>query len=521
MAKLAIDMYQDAYKRLLKKPGKSDKKISIPVLVTARQFLKLESVEGFLSAYFEYEEIEDRFQVDVLVVDGLDEIESPNRRDVIDKLDEFSESIGCSYILTSRKIDILNTLPEKYQKYELLPFEFNQALKMVTKLVSDPNVLTAMKESLEKIQTQIPLVPLSLMLLVELVEEHKEIPASITELYERFFDMALGAEDWDKGIEMLFDYRVKKKFLSVLAYQEFRDKNRLAVPREEFEQFLNAYALQYGWDAEELNGFVREIERAGILNGQAEVIFKHRSFLDYFAAFYIHENWGYTADLNEALIVDTYFDDLWSEVAFFYIGLRREISQSLLEKIYAHADTELTADLDKLLSGRLLQAGWHSPPQQHVYGLKHAIRYVPQVREKFQEIFASIDVNTPNILSDFITLTLSDISFNSAFLERYTKDMLNQLVTSGSQDDIYMAVVLSWSIRRFLEPNEVKGNVDAILDTLTGFPEKEQARILLLMTLIEEDKGTRKLIRRQLGKLKKRAPKVFKTLLPPKRKGFR
>ena len=270
-----------------------------------------------------------------------------------------------------------------------------------------------------------------------------------------------------------------------------------------------------------MKGFVREIERAGILNGQVEVIFKHRSFLDYFAAFYIHENWGYVADLNEDLIVDTYFDDLWSEVAFFYIGLRREISQSLLEKIYSHADTELTADLGKLLGGRLLQAGWHSPPEQHTYGLKNAIRYAPQVREKFQEIFASMDVNIPNIFSDFIALTLSDISFNSAFLEPYTKDMLNELVASESQDDIYMAVVLSWSIRRFLKPNEVKENTDAILDKLTEFPAKEQARILLLMTLIEEDKSTRKLIGRRLNRLKKRAPKVFKALLPSKRKGFR
>ena len=147
------------------------------------------------------------------MVDGLDEIESQNRLAIIDKLDSFSEEIGCSYILTSRKIDIINTLPQEYQKYELLPFEFNQALQLVSKLISDNKVLAAMKESLEKIQTQIFLVPLSLLLLVELVEERNEVPASITELYDRFFDMALGREDREKGIEVLFDYLMKKKFL--------------------------------------------------------------------------------------------------------------------------------------------------------------------------------------------------------------------------------------------------------------------------------------------------------------------
>ena len=523
MAKLAIDMYQNAYDQLLKKTREPNQRISVPMLASSREFLEAESIESLLSAYFGAGETGERFKVDVIIVDGLDEIDPTSRRVVIDKLDTFSEKIGCTYILTSRKIDILNTLPKQYEKYELLPFEFGQAVKMVSKLISDGNILAAMKESLERIQAQILLVPLSLLLLVELVEEHKEVPASVTELYDRFFDMALGREDKDRGIGALFDYLVKKRFLGVLAYHEFREKNRLALPREAFEQFLNTYAGQYQWDPEKLKGFIREIERAGILNGHTEVIFKHRAFLDYFAAFYIHENREDIANLND-VIVDTYFDGIWSEVAFFYIGLRREISQTLLEKIYAYAGKDLTIDVSKLLCGRLLQAGWLSPTQQHVYGVEQAIRYAPQVRKKFQEHITSIDANIPNIVADFAALTLSDLAFNSGFLETHVKGVLSQLLTSESQDDIYMAVVLSWSLRRFLEPDEVRANTDAILDNLTKLPieaAKAQARILLLLTLIEEDKATRKLIRRQLGKLKKKAPEAFNALLPAKRKGFR
>ena len=520
MAKLAIDMYQDAYQQLLKKPGRTDKEISVPILVTARKFLEIESPDAFLKTYFESEETKSRFKVNVVIVDGLDEIEASNRKVVIDKLDEFSDTLGCSYILTSRKVDILNTLPERYDKYELLPFEFNQALKLVSKLISDQNVLSAMKESLTRIQTQIHFVPLSLMLLVELIEEHKEVPASVTELYDRFFDMALGREDRERGIDVLFDYLIKKRFLSTLAFREFREKDRLALPREEFDQFLNSYAAQYEWSPETFKGFVREIERAGILNGQTEVIFKHRSFLEYFAAFHIHEKRGEISNLNE-LIVDTYFDSLWSEVAFFYVGLRREISQVLLEKIYSHSDEELTSDVNKLLSGRLLQAGWHSPPQQLVYGIENAIKYVPQICKKFRKLIASADANIPGIIPDFIALSLSDLSFNSAFLERHAKIILEHLVTQDSKDDLYIAVILLWSLRRFMEPGEVETNINAILDKLANLPKPEQVRLLLLMTLIEEDKKIYRLIRRQLGKLKKSAPAAFKSLLPAKRKGFR
>lgn len=521
MAKLAIDMYKHASGYLLNSPGKSDKKIPVPVFVPAKKFLETESTEEFLTGYFGSAETKIRFQVDLIMVDGLDEIESANRRDVIDKLDRFSEEIGSPYILTSRKIDILNTLSEKYEKYELLPFEFSQALKLVSKLVSDKKVLATLEESLEKIQTQILLVPLSLMLLVELVEEHNEVPASITELYDRFFDMSLGREDRERGIQVLFDYLIKKRFLGVLAYREFKEKNRLEVPNADFQEFLGSYAEQYGWSQEKLSDFVREIERAGILNLREEVIFKHRSFLDYFAAFDVYENREDFEDLN-GLIVDTYFDDLWGEIAFFYIGLRRKITPDLLERIYAHPSEELTTNLCKLFGGRLLQAGWHSPAQQHVDGIRNAIGYATKVRENFRKIVDSSEADVPDIVNDFMVLSLSNFSFNSSFLAPCIKDISQQMIASGSADDIYGAVALFWSIYRFMTPEEVKENIDALLGALDSLPdEKEKARILLLMTLVEQDKEVRKPIEKQTRRLSKKSPEVFKALLPAKRKGFR
>ena len=299
MAKLTIEMYEDAHNKLLKKPGGSEEKILVPVFIPARNLLESESTESFLTEYFKSEETKNRFKVEVVITDGLDEIESINQHAVISKLDEFSEELGCPYILASRKIDIINTLPQKYQKYELRPFEFKQAFQFFSNLISDNKVLATMKETLTKIQTQILLVPLSLMLLVELVEEHKEIPASVTELYDRFFDMILGRWDREKGIEVLFEYHIKKSFLSELAYSEFRGKNRLKIPNEDFEKFLDFYTERYGFTTEDLKTFVQEIKRAGILDQREEVTFKHRSFLDYFAAFYIYENRGELDNLND------------------------------------------------------------------------------------------------------------------------------------------------------------------------------------------------------------------------------
>ncbi len=353
------------------------------------------------------------------------------------------------------------------------------------------------------------------------MKEHEEIPASVTELYDRFFDMVLGREDRKKGIEILFEYHIKKKFLGELAYQEFWGKNRLEIPEADFQTFLDSYSEKYPLISGDFNGFVKELERAGVLNLREEIIFKHRSFLDYFAAYHVHEIRGDIADLNN-LVVNTYFDDIWGEVAFFYIGLRREITQDLLEKIYSYSSDNPRVPLYKLLGGRLMQAGWYSTAQQYAYCIKEAINYVPQVHKHFHELITSSDSNVPGIVSDFVTFSLTNFSFNSAFLANHVKDVLKNLVNSESKDDIYKAVALLWSVRRFLDPEDEKENIDKILaKSISLQDDMEQARTLLLLMLIGGDKETRRSIERQTRRLAKKSTKVFKALLPVKRKGFR
>ena len=84
-----------------------------------------------------------------------------------------------------------------------------------------------MRESLEKIQAQVLLAPLSLMLLIELVEEvkeHEEIPASVTELYDRFFDMVLGREDRKKASKFYLSITSKRNFSENLRIRSFGKK---------------------------------------------------------------------------------------------------------------------------------------------------------------------------------------------------------------------------------------------------------------------------------------------------------
>ena len=230
-----------------------------------------------------------------------------------------------------------------------------------------------------------------------------------------------------------------------------------------------------------------QLDRAGILDQREEVTFKHRSFLEYFAAFYVYENREEIEDLNRS-VASIYFDSTWSEVAFYYVGLRREISQDLLERICSYDGSTPTGVVEKFLSGRLLQAGWHSPYQRHVFGIKNAILCAPRVRDIFREVIDSADSNIPGIFSDFFVLTLADFSFGSAFLERQSRSILRKLIESKSYDDIYMAVSLFSSIYRFLDGDERKEFTTDLLGGSAALPLNEQAsaswRKLLPISLI-------------------------------------
>ena len=176
MAKFASQMLKDAGNLLWNKRGTHEKKIPVPVFTPLRSLLNFESWEDFQYQYFESEEVQSKFEIQLIMADGLDEIPAEQRGNAIKKLEDFTEIIGCPYIITSRRIDIIDALPQKYHKYELLPFEVKQALQFFTTLVRDDNTLRTLTNSLEEIKSRIPLLPLSLILLIELVEERKEIP---------------------------------------------------------------------------------------------------------------------------------------------------------------------------------------------------------------------------------------------------------------------------------------------------------------------------------------------------------
>lgn len=519
LSKISIDMLKEVSNEILNQ-RKKEQTLEIPILMKARDLKNIQSHQDILKLI--PEEIRHRSAVNVLLIDALDEVSKNERNDILEKINSLSKEINCAVVVTSRNVEIAENSILNFEKYELLPFEFNQAFKLFEKLFKDNKLLSSLKSALEEIGNQIPLVPLSLNLLMEIVEDSKEVPASIAELYDRYLDMIFGRWDKEKGLEVLFDYIVKKTYLSTLAYEQFYSKNLLMITGEQFQKFNDTYRIKYSWEANYLDNFIQEIGRIGILEIGDHVFFRHRSFLDYFNATYIFDHRDEFEEINKK-IVKIYFDRVWSDTAFFYIGLKRQINENLLNLIFEQEDDGTIDNLiTKAVSGRLLQAGWHSESELKTKGINQAISYTPKLRSKLVELNGKLRV--PNIFADFFIMMLSEYSFGSSFLVKETNALIDKKIENLDSVNVNEVVALLWAINRLSNEEERRSKIGKLLEGLTKIQiDKEtEIRLLVLMSVIERgDKNLVKTINKRIKKLQNKSFNLFDKFLPKRRHRFR
>ena len=519
LASLALEMLKGTLKVLHRR--KKNSLLEVPFFVTARQIMGYETSKEMVNDILGDNSGHDQILVKVLLVDALDETPSSQRGCVLDKAQRFSTELDCGLVLTSRMVQAVKDPIPGFRHYELLPFEFSQALRLIENIVTDERALEALKDGLNTVASQMTFTPLSIKLLIEIAENHREIPASLTELYEQFSDYALGRFDADRGIEAMFQYALKEQFLAELAYSEFFLKDQLTITPLEFENFLTSHAQLRGWEEPYLRSFVDEVERAGLLSRTDFVAFNHRSFLDYFVAKWLQ---GHLDELTDptAVVIDSYFSSTWSEVAFFYVGLMRRLNDKLLNGIFNSGHGGMDADIQRLLVGRLLQAGWASYTATKRDGIERALGSEVSVREGILDVIESSTHPgaMPRVLGYFFPIMLAEVSFSSAMLAKEGKTLLAEIVASKRHEEIHQAMALLWALRRFLDAEEMHEMVDGMLGLLSGpiaYPVETEAVILKFLELADEGDGDAiKTIRRRFRRLGKLEPQVLRRLFPPR-----
>lgn len=543
LAKYTVDQLRAATDQL---SLKRQSKVKIPILINANDVLKAKDVNEIVLVYLGGSAPPPTLSFNTLLVDALDEVPVKNRQEVIYKVKFFSEELNVNTIITSRKIDLLESPQEGFSEYELLPFRFWQAVDYLEKMLAHrPTMFNHLLAGLERLSLHFPLVPLSLRMLVKVAEDSREVPASITELYDRFFETVFGRDDAEKGIDALFDYIIKRKLVSTLAYEEFFDRNKLEIEKNEFENFLKNYGENYlpPWTAEKRQRMIDELQRTGVIGFGDKVSFKHRTFLDYFVAFYLSQERAEFDDLY-SLLAQTHYSSMWQGVTFFYVGLQREISAKLLEKLLDFPKTHdgLQYSISKVMIGKLLQAGWHSKTDVKRRGVGEAIDELPIVRELFlNQISDSSGFNpTPRIFGDYISFWLSDTAFGSGSLVENLVALHDKSLQEGTKQSLFRSLNIVFALKDFVE----KEQKQKLIESTVGLVEKlkqtpisnndsnennmtvlssetisaeEEFRALLILDIVDaDDRQVAKTVRNKLKRVARRAPKVIESLFPKK-----
>jgi len=517
VAKLSIDMLLEQTRELVASPEAAQ--IAIPLSLRAMDLLEVAGGDDLLAAHLPLE-VAQQVRVSVIMIDGLDEVPGTSRAALLQKAADIGQELECGVLVTSRNVGAVTSTPQGYEKYELLPFEINQAVKLVGNILETKAALPTLRQGIQRLAHQLPMNPLSLMLLVEIVEERQEVPASLVELYERFTDIALGRYDREKGIAVVFEHVIKKRFLGRLAYELFFEVESLAAGRKAFDDFVRSYAEEYGWDPTVLDDFVKEIERAGIIELGDEVVFRHRSFLEYFVASHIHDNRMELHDVT-GKIASIYYDELWSDVAFYFVGLSREMPSALLDALIKFDSGEGRGSYERLLLGRLLQAGWYSPTRIKRAGIEAAIKSWRPVANRVHAFSERSGLPLPRTMGDFAATMLSDMSFGSMVLKKEVRQVIEGLLEQDVNDPLVI-VSLYGAVSRHLTAEEDERLAERVQESLTNLPPGDEARGVLMMLIASRGRPQiAKALSRRLRVLRRDAPKEVKALLPPRMKKVR
>ncbi|TVT38509.1 hypothetical protein FNT36_20205 [Hymenobacter setariae] len=320
-----------------------------------KQFFKLADVEFKRSLFSKI----------IVLLDGLDEITDENKKILIGKVNDIinrddkadKNKVGepenftgsVQFFISSREIELIkkeNLLPN-FSNVELLPFDVGQAFKLVKKLMPNSKIkaeafVKAIKD--DQLSNTLTRTPMALTLMAILYREDEidldELPANITEIYNKFSDYYLNRWDTAKGLSLQYKYEEAKQILGKIA-KHLHEKNEQLIDKSSLIEFL--YKLKDEYDYEELAdvlGFVDALKRrAGIFGYEEELDsfkFSHLSFQEYFVSTAFN-------DSEENELMENLCSQWWENTIVFYCG--RQPSRDVFIK--KACDTIVPLDMEQ------------------------------------------------------------------------------------------------------------------------------------------------------------------------------
>jgi predicted NACHT family NTPase len=290
----------------------------------------------------------------VVLIDGLDELGEPMRREVRVWLHNLVDAYGNSrFIVSSRPYAITDASLQKlgFNDAELMPMELPDIMEFVDHWHAA--VREEVQEDFEKVELEslcqnlksviqgnahirkLSTNPLLCAMLCALHRDRqRRLPSDRIELYDACFRMLVDRRDVERGIDLrdypVLTYRQKRALLQDLAYWLLKNDYSMAG-HDKIENRLTTKLRVMEGVSELTNGsevLRLFVERSGILREpvKGQIDFTHRTFQEFLGA---------QAALDEGdvgLLVKSADEQQWREVVVLAAGLARSNERALLIK---------------------------------------------------------------------------------------------------------------------------------------------------------------------------------------------
>ncbi len=397
-----------------------------------------------LNHFFEGQKIDfivNSYQL-VLLIDSIDEFEEKNQTKISEELESLMVKGVIVFIGTrANSLDEMFKVSaaSDYKDVYINKFNDEQVEKFAARYFEGngnraQGLIDSMREN--KIIEKLPLTPLNLSLMSILYEEtNAEIPATLTDIYDKFSNLLLGRTNVDKSIDFL-DITLKENILGMYALELLNKKNSELFTKESFVTFfedklksvsgtINLSLLPQALD------YIIEHTGLLILHKGKYVKFRHDSYMEYFAAKEIFKNHRNM----ETDLVNNFFDVNWQYAAVFYAGMSRKMPEFLEEVIKKVGASSTMKEYWSACNGMgyLLQALYLTDDDIRKRGIIEVLKLMVSTYDGFKKVASSLPENvffsrfSLPVLSIFPILIFQD-NFDSMTLKKPLSLALDELL---------------------------------------------------------------------------------------------
>lgn len=266
-------------------------------------------------------------------------------------------------VLTSRYIrnlDVDKRLSYRLARYEIAPLSPGKIVWFLNAICRRFNLQTRIIEDLQRstLFGSLPQHPMAAVLLGHLLAENQqELPSTMTELYQKYIELALGRWDARKGLQSDQEFVTLENVLMDLAGYMLENELEVISSREVEDRF-RAYLDERNLKKVEVESLVeRAVERADVLARSSDghaVWFKHRSFAEFLYAQWLRRHGKLKPSVRA-------FELYWANTYFFGLGLQKDAPELLEALIEMPPETEGHRWMKAINLASLLMAAHHTP----------------------------------------------------------------------------------------------------------------------------------------------------------------